>query len=93
MCYKEWPECYKHCDNCDNLRNKDDLILVTDGAVDPDEKMICAQCASKQLSALRNEVRAWRECRLWTDDNGNWKWYDTATSKLTEETNKSLGIQ
>jgi len=61
MCYKEWPECYKHCDNCDNLRHKDDLILVTDGAVDPDEKMICAQCASKQLSALRNEVRAWRD--------------------------------
>jgi len=60
MCYKEWPECYKHCDNCDNLRHKDDLILVTDGAVDPDEKMICAQCASKQLSALRNEVRITR---------------------------------
>jgi hypothetical protein len=69
------------------------LILVTDGAIDPDEKMVCAQCASKQLSALRNEVRAWRECRLWTDDNGNWKWYDTATSRLTEATNKALGIQ
>jgi len=52
MCYKEWPECYKYCDNCDNLRHKDDLILVTDGAVDPDEKMVCAQCASKQLGEV-----------------------------------------
>lgn len=39
------------------------------------------------IAALQAEVRAWRECRLWTDDNGNWKWYDTATSKLPEATN------
>ena len=57
MCFKEWPECYKHCENCDNLRHRDDLILVTDGAVDPDEKMICAQCASKQLSASCQEIK------------------------------------
>jgi len=44
------------------------------------------------IDVLRAEVKAWRECRLWTDDNGNWKWYDTATSKLIEETNKVLGI-
>jgi len=92
MCYND-NDCYRECDACSNVRHRDDLILVTDGAVDPDEKTICAQCASKQLSALRNEVRAWRECRLWTDDNGNWKWYNTATSRLTEETNKALGIQ
>lgn len=60
MSEKEWPACYQHCDNCDNLRYRDDLILVTDGAIDPDEKMICAQCASKQLSAFRNQVRALR---------------------------------
>jgi hypothetical protein len=46
MCYNEPPSTYRSCDLCDNFRHKDDLILVTDGAVDPDEKMICAQCAS-----------------------------------------------
>lgn len=41
----------------------------------------------RKTEALRNEVKAWRECRLWTDDYGNCKWYDSATKKLFEETN------
>lgn len=61
MSENDWIACYRQCDNCDNLRHRVDLILVTDGAVDPDGKKICYQCASKQLSALRNEVRAWRD--------------------------------
>jgi peptidoglycan/xylan/chitin deacetylase (PgdA/CDA1 family) len=39
------------------------------------------------VRALAAEVKAWRECRLWTNDSGDWKYYDTATIKLTESTN------
>lgn len=48
-----------------------------------------AEQAEADRKVLAEELRAWRECRLWTDDNGNWKWYDTNTSRLTEATDAS----
>ena len=82
-----WPDVYEHCHRCEKIKQKLDMAKI-------DTHHYCVECVpvmflelTRKLEALRNEVKAWRECRLWTDDNGNWKWYDTATTKLFEQTN------
>jgi hypothetical protein len=62
MCYNEPPSTYRSCDLCDNFRHKDDMVVITD------DRLLCTQCASKQLqqaeasrNVLATEVRAWRD--------------------------------